>query len=307
MRLTDHQRAVVGPKESRNPELVNDRFRYAVVVHHRIELPAVPDSLLGSHCELRTAAAEGGAPVVDLDSADSQPLQVQVERREVLGGTGAYGGGACEEPAGRVVAELQQVVPDVVAAVAVPRIVRIAQAGRTRSKTCVAGICNDRRRAASGRSRQAAGRASCDARRAGRARAQGKKAERKRRAVNRLMAPHPSIPNNRRDAGSVGSIRWAERMGRAGDPAARLTPKVARGDQPCQEPFGAPGGCAFGRSPSAERQVGHREDGEPGERAHHCAVDPDELQVLAHLEFDLLRRFLGVPAGHRIRDHPGNV
>ncbi len=38
---------------------------------------------------------------------------------------------------------------------------------------------------------------------------------------------------------------------------------------------------------SAEDQVGHSEDSAAGQRAHHCAVDPDELQVLAHLQFDL--------------------
>ena len=47
------------------------------------------------------------------------------------------------------------------------------------------------------------------------------------------------------------------------------------------------GGRPAVRSVLAEHQVCQREDGEPGQGAHHGAVDPDELQVLADLEFDL--------------------
>ena len=48
-------------------------------------------------------------------------------------------------------------------------------------------------------------------------------------------------------------------------------------------------------------------DAEPGQRADDGAVDPDELQVAAHVQLDALGRLLAVPAVDRHRDDLGEL
>ena len=58
---------------------------------------------------------------------------------------------------------------------------------------------------------------------------------------------------------------------------------------------------------SAENQMRHSEDRQAGHRPHHGAVDSDELEVLAHLQFDLPGGFFGIPAGYGVGDDAGNI
>ncbi|MCE3293487.1 MAG: hypothetical protein K0Q84_2424 [Arthrobacter sp.] len=61
------------------------------------------------------------------------------------------------------------------------------------------------------------------------------------------------------------------------------------------------------RAVSAEGQMSHGEDRQAGHRPHHGAVDPDELEVLAHLQFDFPGGFFGIPAGYGVGDNTGDI
>ncbi len=50
------------------------------------------------------------------------------------------------------------------------------------------------------------------------------------------------------------------------------------------------------------KQQRHTIDHQPGQPAHHCAVDADELKIAANLQLDLIAGYVGVPFAHRMRN-----
>ena len=131
MRLAHDHRAVVGGNEARDPELV-DQLGDAFVRNHHRELGLVPDALGRRDRELVIVAFPVGRSVVDANGLDGHADEIQVEAGEVLGRTRFDRGDACKHVGVRVVGELEAVVLDVVAAVAIEREIRIAHPVRSR-------------------------------------------------------------------------------------------------------------------------------------------------------------------------------
>ena len=130
--LTHRDRAVRRAQEAVHPELrAADRLRHPLVDHLDGE-PAVLRQPAGRGDDQFVAVplvAGGGA--VDPHRGDRQAGEVQVEPGQVGGRGGGDQGGAGQPVGGRVVAHLELVAGHVVAAVAVGREVRVADAGRT--------------------------------------------------------------------------------------------------------------------------------------------------------------------------------
>ena len=129
VRLADDHGAVGRGDEARATELV-EHLRHAVVAHHDGEARPVRDPGTRPDGELARVAAPRGRPSVDLDGAHREPDEVEVERGQVLGRAGRDGGDALEDVGVRRVADREVVVGDVVAAVAVEGVVRIADPWR---------------------------------------------------------------------------------------------------------------------------------------------------------------------------------
>ena len=132
--LAHHDRAVVGVDPAVGQRLVGDRQvdlgpGHAVVADHGREPPALLQLVPWGHGQLVVLAARPPRPLaVDHHRADGHPLEVEVEPAQRLGGPGRDRRHPDKAVRRRVVGDLQQVVGDVVAAVAVQRVVVVADA-----------------------------------------------------------------------------------------------------------------------------------------------------------------------------------
>ena len=138
MRFADDQIAVVGLQPA---GAIGQRVRHAVVDQHGGEGAVAAQTLRRRDRQLVPVAAECGGVAVDADGVQVEAVEVEVEARQVLGRLGADRLARVEHPDGRVVAEVQHVLGDVVAAVAVEREVRVVEAGgsgrvRRRRRCC---------------------------------------------------------------------------------------------------------------------------------------------------------------------------
>jgi hypothetical protein len=130
VRLARGHHAVAGAHEAGDADLgVVDGFGDAVVRHHGAERPVARHAPRRGHGQLTAVAAEPGRLSVDRDGPDRQPVQVEVERGQVLGAHGRDGRDAGEPAGGRRVLDVEAVVPDVVAAVAVQGQIGVAGPG----------------------------------------------------------------------------------------------------------------------------------------------------------------------------------
>ena len=130
--LAGDDRAVVGVDEAGDAEEgVPERLRHAVVGDDGGERGAVGQHVLRSDGQLLPAPAPGRVVAVDGERPDLQPHEVEIEAGQVLEGPRLDGGDPGEDVGGRVVTHVEVVVPDVVAAVAVEREVRVPDAGCT--------------------------------------------------------------------------------------------------------------------------------------------------------------------------------
>jgi hypothetical protein len=138
-----------------------ERVWRALVVHDHDERVPRAERRRRRDLELVSGPGERRGPAVDGDRVHVQPDQVEVEARQVLRRNGLDGGGAAELVRARRVAEVQVVVLHVVAAVAVGRVVGVADARRARRVAGpalgseegfgVGAICGRRRGDAGGR------------------------------------------------------------------------------------------------------------------------------------------------------------
>ena len=132
--LAHHDRAVVGVDPAVGQRFLRDRQvdlgpGHAVVADHGGEPPALLQRMLGGDGQLVVlAAGPVRLPAVDPDRADGQALEVEVEPAERLGRPGRDRRHPGEAVRRRVIRHLQQIVSDVVAAVAVQRVVVVAEA-----------------------------------------------------------------------------------------------------------------------------------------------------------------------------------
>lgn len=130
--LAGDRRAVRGGHEA-GPNVrarEHELLRHAVVADLDLEAP-LHRAPRGDR-QLLAVAAERRAPAVDLHAAHVQPDQVEVEAAQALDGRGPDRRLPLEAVARRVVRDVQVVVADVIAAVAVTGVVRVADAGRPR-------------------------------------------------------------------------------------------------------------------------------------------------------------------------------
>ena len=131
VRLTRDDRAVVGGDEpGLTAEYLEGGLGHAVVAHLDDELTALWQAAPRGDHELLAGAAPGRGAAVDLHGADLQADEVEVEGGQVLGGPCRDCGDAAEDVGGRVVAQVEVVVPDVVAPVPVQGVVGIADTRR---------------------------------------------------------------------------------------------------------------------------------------------------------------------------------
>ncbi len=131
-RLTGHERAIVGVDESRDPEDVIDGLRHPVVGDDHRELVVLVEPARGCDREFATISAEHGTAAIHVDAPHFEPVEVEVEARQVLRCAGLERGPAVQHIGRRVVGEVKVVVRHVVPTVARQREVRIADAGSTR-------------------------------------------------------------------------------------------------------------------------------------------------------------------------------
>jgi hypothetical protein len=106
--------------------------RNAVVGDVDLEALPSPDRSTRRDGQLLAAARPRRLPVADLDVAHLEPDEVQVEAAQVLGGPGGDGRLPVETVRRGVVGDVEVVVADVVAAIAVAREIGVAHAGRAR-------------------------------------------------------------------------------------------------------------------------------------------------------------------------------
>ena len=117
-------------------ELLGDR--HAVVADHGGEPVALAAARAGVTVSSCVGPRPAGRAAVHLDRADGQPDEVEVEPGQVLGRPGRDRGHPDEPVGGRVVGHLEQVVADVVAAVAVEREVGVAHPWGARPEAATA-------------------------------------------------------------------------------------------------------------------------------------------------------------------------
>ena len=104
----------------------------AVVADHGGEPAALAQPVGRGDGQLVLGTRPAGGAAVDLDRADGQADEVEVEPGQVLGRPGRDGGHPDQAVGGRVIGHLEQVVADVVAAVAVQGEVVVTDPGGAR-------------------------------------------------------------------------------------------------------------------------------------------------------------------------------
>ena len=130
MRFADHDRPVIRRDEARAAEFLQG-LRHTVVTRHDRELGTVGDPRRRLDGELLTLPRRLRADAIYRKRAQPHSDEIEVERGQVLGGRGLDRGLADQHVSVRVVADVEVVVLDVIAAVAVEREVRVADPGGT--------------------------------------------------------------------------------------------------------------------------------------------------------------------------------
>ena len=132
VRLSRDHGPVVGVEEAARAEALGlEQARPAAVPDHRAEaLPPPQSGALRVDRQLAGVPPPGRPVAVDADRLHLQTVQVQVEPGQVLRAPSGDRRDAGQPPGGGPVAQVQPVALHVVAAVAVPREVRVPDAGR---------------------------------------------------------------------------------------------------------------------------------------------------------------------------------
>ncbi len=132
IRLADDDHAVVGREDPALAECRIERQRHALVAHDDRELVSLAQARPGRDRQLPGVAAPGRRMTADRDRVDVQSDEVEIEAGEVLRRRRRDRGNPVDVIRRRVIGDVERVVPDVVAAVAREREVRVADPRRAR-------------------------------------------------------------------------------------------------------------------------------------------------------------------------------